>query len=171
MEPTRLRAPFRGERAHTHILTVCAARFGTRSVLLYFLVLACTMVLSQQDLLREAWLGGRDGNLSALSEARAWALCEVWRDGGKTDYGMFTFIAGRLKKVGGGRPTLQAVKQLLERIDGDRDWFPGKSSQQRHGPSSVITPTNQSIVARSAMSMKERGVEPTYSNLVAACPK
>ena len=34
---------------------------------------------SLQELLRKAWLGGRDGNLSALSEARAWALREVWR--------------------------------------------------------------------------------------------
>ena len=38
---------------------------------------------SQQDLLRKAWTDGRTGTLSALSEAKAWALREVWRAEGK----------------------------------------------------------------------------------------
>ena len=38
---------------------------------------------SQQDLLRKAWTEGRTGTLSALSEAKAWALREVWRSEGK----------------------------------------------------------------------------------------
>ena len=62
-------------RAQTHTHSV--ARFGTSGVLVTFPALAFTMARSQQDVLREAWLGGRDGNLSALSEARAWALREV----------------------------------------------------------------------------------------------
>ena len=59
---------------------------------------------SRQELLREAWLGGRTGSLSALSEAKAWALREVWRESGKPDHGMLSFIASKVKKVGvGGR--------------------------------------------------------------------
>ena len=53
------------------------------------------MAADKQELLRDAWLGGCKGHLSALSEARAWALREVWNEAGKPDYGMCTFIAGR----------------------------------------------------------------------------
>ena len=128
---------------------------------------------SQQELLREAWLGGRVGSLSALSEARAWALREVWRESGKSDHGMLPFIACKVKKVGvggrvGGCPSPSAISQLFEKINADRDWFPGKSMQESHGPQSVITLKNQAIVARSAMAMKDRGEEVTYPAMVAA---
>jgi len=74
---------------------------------------------SQQELLRQAWLGGRVGSLSALSEARAWALREVWRESGKSDHGMLSFIARKVKKVGvgrrvGGAPNHSAISQLFE---------------------------------------------------------
>ena len=129
------------------------------------------MTCSAKELLRRAWLEGRAGTLAASSEARAWALREAWRDNGKPAYGMHTFIAERLTKVGGGRPTGEAVAKLLAKFDADPEWFPGKSYQERHGPTSVITGTNQSIAARSAMAMKQRGQEPTYANMVAANPK
>ena len=125
---------------------------------------------SQQELLEEAWLGGRTGNLSALSEAKAWALRETWRESGKSGYGMLTFISKRVKKIGGGCPSHSAISQLLEKIDADRDWFPGKSRQERHGPQSAITPTKQAIVARSAMIRKEQGAEITYPSMLAANP-
>ena len=48
---------------------------------------------SLQDLLKKAWHGGRQGYLSPLSEARAWALREIWREEGKPEYGMLTYIA------------------------------------------------------------------------------
>ena len=38
------------------------------------------MAKSKQELLQEAWLGGRVGTMSALTQARAWALREAWRD-------------------------------------------------------------------------------------------
>ena len=57
--------------------------------------------MSQQELLQEAWLGGRDGNLSALSQAKAWSLREVWNAEGKGKYGMFKFISERVTKIGG----------------------------------------------------------------------
>lgn len=126
---------------------------------------------STQELLKNAWLGGRDGQLSALSEARAWALREVWRDENDTEYGMLTYIAGKLKKKGkgklGGHPSSQALGKLFAKLDADPDWFPGKSDRTTFGPASVITPTNQAIVAKSAMAMAARGEEPTYPSLVA----
>ena len=113
------------------------------------------MAESLQDLLRKAWRGGREGNLSALEEARAWALREVWQDDDKPDYGMHTYIAGKIVKIGGGHPGRAAVRQFFARVDADPEWYPGKSTQVQFGPASVISPTNQAIVAWSAMAMKE----------------
>ncbi len=44
--------------------------------------------MSQQELLQSAWTGGRQGYLSALSQARAWALREAWNDFHDSPYGM-----------------------------------------------------------------------------------
>jgi len=128
------------------------------------------MEARQQELLKTAWLGGRTGNLSALTQAKVWALREVWRESGKSDYGMHMFISKRVKKIGGGCPERPAISKLLDKIDEDRDWFPGKSTQEQHGPQSAITPTFQAIVARSAMIRKEQGSEITYPSMVAANP-
>ena len=131
---------------------------------------------SLQELLEKAWLGGRKGYLSPLSEAKAWALREAWRDAGKAEYGMCVYIAGKLWKTGEKgkkkeHPGAPAIHKMFKRMDADPDWFPGKSCQQSFGPPSVITPTNQSIVARSAMAMSSRGKEPTYPALVANNPQ
>ena len=131
---------------------------------------------SKQELLRKAWLGGRHGNLSPMMEARAWALREVWKDDKESSYGMLEYIAGKVVKVApegeeAEQPTKQAMAKFFLKVDADPDWFPGESSQEKHGPSSVINATNQAIVARSAMAMKSRGEEVTYAKLVAATPK
>ena len=70
----------------------------------YFVVLA--MSDSHQELLRKAWTEGRTGTLSALSEAKAWALREVWRSEGNSDWGLMNFVAERVEKIGGGAPLL-----------------------------------------------------------------
>ena len=51
--------------------------------------------------------------------AKAWALREVWKEQGRPTYGMHTFIAEKVTKVGGGHPLPLAVKKLLERTDED----------------------------------------------------
>ena len=55
---------------------------------------------SQQELLRKAWTQGRKGTLSALSEAKVWALREVWRSRGKGDWGLMNFVVERVEKIG-----------------------------------------------------------------------
>ena len=129
------------------------------------------MALDRENILRDAWLSGRGGTLSGKEAARAWALREVWRDEGKPTYGMNQYIARKVQKVGGGHPQRQAVSKLLQSIDNDDDWFPGKSASSKSGPDSAINGTNQAVIAASAMAMKARGVEPTYARLVAANPK
>ena len=51
--------------------------------------------------------------------AKAWALREVWKEQGRSTYGMYTFIAQKVTKVGGGHPLPEAVKKLLENADED----------------------------------------------------
>ena len=74
---------------------------------------------SQQDLLRKAWTGGRTGYLSALSEAKAWALREVWRAEGRGDWGMTSFVAQRVQKIGGGKPGQPAISKFFQKVDSD----------------------------------------------------
>ena len=126
---------------------------------------------TSQELLQRAWTQGRTGYLAAWSEAKAWALREVWRETHNSDHGLGTHVAGKLRKVGGGAPTSQAVMQLFRKMDADPEWFPGKSLQENFGPSPVLSGTKRHAIANCAMSMKSRGVEPTYARVVAACPK
>jgi hypothetical protein len=129
------------------------------------------MADSQQDLLRSAWLVGKTGCLSGREQAKAWALREVWRDSGKAAYGMNTYIVAKLKKQGGGSPGPQGLGRFFEKVDADDDWFPGKGNYDDVGAPSVMTGQQRAALARCAMIMKKGGVEPTYSKLVASCPK
>jgi hypothetical protein len=129
------------------------------------------MAEERQTLLREAWAGGKKGSLSALAEAKAWALREVWRQDRKTEYGMLEFIRLRVRKVKGGNPSAPALYQFFERVDGDRDWFPGKRAQTQYGPDPVLTGVKRRAIATCAMQMKTAGQEPTYALVRAACPK
>ena len=127
---------------------------------------------SHQDVLREAWLGGRPGELSALAEARAWALRECWRDQHESEYGMLRYIAERVEKTGGGNPSREAVRVLLGRIDADPQWYPGKvAAAKRNGPEPVLRAAKRRAVATSAERLKKSGQEPTYSRVVAQCPE
>ena len=127
--------------------------------------------MSKQSLLEEAWRGGKDGTLSALEQARAWALREAWTEfKSHTDYGMLSFICSKVMKVNGGRPSVSAISQLFERVDADAEWFPGKITREVYGPAPIFNGTKRSTVARSAMAMKARGEEPTYASVLAANP-
>lgn len=126
---------------------------------------------AQQEALREAWLNGRDGNLNARSEAKAWALREVWRNDKETDWGLQSFVASCLKKIGGGTPTQGAISKLFAKIDDDPEWFPGKSSQRTFGVKPALSAQAKQAIARSAMAMKGRKHEPTYRRIIGACPQ
>ena len=128
------------------------------------------MAEERQEALRAAWLGGAHGHLSAMSEARAWALREVYLEMGKPKWGLNTFVASRITKVGGGAPGVSAVVKFFARVDADDDWYPGKSSRTEYGPKSALSETAKNNIASSAMAMKERDVEPTYKKLLSTCP-
>ena len=69
--------------------------------------------MAAQDNLQKLWLHGKAGGLCAREQLKAWALREAWVAGKAGVFGMHTWIAERLMKIGGGRPTSAAVKQLL----------------------------------------------------------
>ena len=125
----------------------------------------------KQELLRTLWLEAKSGALTAREQAKAWALREAWRDSGKTEHGMCTYIAGKLTKTDGAAPKSESVKKLLDKMDVDDDWFPGKAHYENMGPSAALTKTNRAAIAKSAMALKKKGVEPTFGRVVAACPK
>ena len=133
--------------------------------------LSKSMADSQQDVLRSAWFDAKAGSLSGREQAKAWALREIWRDSGKADHGMKSYIAGKLEKKGGGSPSSEAVRRFFEKVDADDDWFPGKGNYDDMGAPPVMTGQQRASIARCAMIMKKAGTEPTYSRVVAACPK
>ena len=114
------------------------------------------MMAQQQDALRAAWLDAPCGCLSAWSQARAWALREYWREDKDSEYGMLAFIAGKLSKSGGGKPSPQAVGQFFAKVDADTSWFPGKLEGQQRGRKRSLSKTQEAAIARSAMSMKAK---------------
>ena len=130
------------------------------------------MAETQQELLKRAWLEGRPGNLSAWSEAKLWAVREIWRADKESDHGLQTFAASLVTKFGSKEhPTHRAVGLFYEKIDADPEWFPGKTCRTKFGPDRALSGQQVSAIARSAQAMKARGVEPTYSMIVASCPK
>ena len=84
---------------------------------------------------------------------------------------MKTYIAGKLKKQGGGTPSSEAVRRFFEKVDADDDWFPGKANYDDVGAPAVMTGQQRAALARCAMTMKKDSIEPTYGKVIAACPK
>ena len=128
----------------------------------------------EQQQLSQLWKKAkRDGCMSPWQQARVYGLSEAWKElHGEKTYGMGAWIAERVHVQGPGHenPTRQAVSQLVKKMSEDEDWFPGKVYGSLGGRPSVLTETNKAVVAASAMAMKDRGVEPTYSLIIAHCP-
>ena len=59
-----------------------------------------------------------------------------------------------------------------EKFEEDADWYPGKVSTdaQKPGRKKVITKTQEATIAKCAMSLKRKGVEPSVTEVVARCP-
>ena len=135
------------------------------------LQVALTLLLMSKQLeLKDLWLAGPDGQLCALEEMKAWALREVWRQDGRGDYGMCAFIAKKVHKNDGSCPTRNSVRKLLEQIDADPEWYPGKQRGEKRGRKRVLVGTKVTAVCRSAKAIKRAGGEVTYPLLCATAP-
>ena len=126
--------------------------------------------------MKELWLGGPDDRLRAREQAKAWALREVWKKTMKTDYGMNEFVASRVTKnkngvPGGPRPSRAAMKEFFEKIDGDREWYPGKHNGAKRGPSRILVGVKKTAAVPAAQRIQLEEEEVTYSDVVSAAPK
>ena len=125
-----------------------------------------------QQRLADLWLQAKKGRLAPWAEAKAWGLREAWKEShGERTYGLLDFVATRVKKQGGGSPSASAISQLFEKMDNDRAWFPGKSYGASGGMPPALTGQAKGAIARAAMALKREGLEPTFSLVVAKCPK
>ena len=80
-------------------------------------------------------------------------------------------MAKKVRKVGGGHPTAQAIGQFYVKLDGDPDWFPGKRCGSMGGRPKALSAAQRGSIARSAMALKARGQEPTAASVIAQCPR
>ena len=127
-----------------------------------------------QRSLSQLWKKARkDGCMSPWQQAKAYGLKEAWEEmhGGQM-HGRNKWIAERVYVQGSPakHPSPEAVGQLAKKMDDDDDWFPGKVYGSLGGRPSVLSETNKSVMATSAMAMKQRGIEPTYALIIAQCP-
>ena len=129
----------------------------------------------------ELWLSAPEGKLCAREQAKAWTLPkfgvrEVWRGEGKGEHGLLSFVAARIQKTKdgkpkGGAPCSNSITEFFRKVDSDPSWYPGKHSGERRGPKRVRSGIKVTAVVSAATRLKAEGEEPTYSAVVAACPK
>jgi hypothetical protein len=129
-----------------------------------------------QSMLKDMWLGGKEGALCGREQSRAWALRDVWKSESKSEYGMFQHIASKLRKnkrgkPNGPRPTGNAVKQLFEKIDDDPEWHPGKFDHDNMGAPRVLKGGKLGAFVRSAQKIQHEHGDVTFPLMVASCPK
>ena len=129
-----------------------------------------TPVLSQ-DALRRLWHGGQEGRLSAWEVAKALGLREASKELHDGTLNL-PWVAQRLKKIGGGRPSTAGLLQLYAKIDADPDWFPGKHTGAKRGPKPLFNSAKRRCVAESMMAQKRnRGEDPSVEAAILNCPK
>ena len=131
--------------------------------------------MATQEALKNFWLQAPEDRLCAREQAKAWALRELWREEGKGDYGLYSWVAGKVKKTKNGKPngdnpTNTSMKEFFDKIDDDGEWFPGKHTGGKRGPKRVLTGVKVTAIVSAAKRLKAEGEEPTYSAVVAACP-
>ena len=135
----------------------------------------CTLMASLEAL-QAHWLSGPDGKLCAREQAKAWALRELWREDGRPEHGMYSFIATKVVKNSdgkprGGHPVSQSISDFFSKVDNDKDWFPGKHTDTHRGPKRVLRDSKLTAVVSAAKRLRSEGNELTYSAVLAACPK
>ena len=126
--------------------------------------------------LEQLWLSAPEGKLCAREQAKAWALRHVWLQAGNGQHGLYSYVAERVQKMkdgkpNGGHPVPNSVKDFFEKVDADPNWYPGKHTDTPRGPKRILTGVKVTAIVSAAKRLKAEGEEPTYSAVVAACPK
>lgn len=116
------------------------------------------------------WVSGRLGTLSPWSQSLVCAFSVVSNTRGLslTD----SEIAAQVSKVGGGHPTRNSIRVLRAKFEADVEWHPGKQDEEAGVPGrpKTITPQQQQALAKCAMTLKAKGIEPSAPQVIAHCP-
>ena len=89
----------------------------------------------EQSKLHALWHRARTGTMTPWTEAKAWALREIYRENNKEkknpDFGVLVYVAAKLrKKCERQPPSAEAVRQLYQKMDEDPQWTQSASSNQ-----------------------------------------
>ena len=134
---------------------------------------------SRQEFLKRAWKDAPDGYLSPYQQMRVCVLYDVLKEiGDKIPYGLrdgkpnCQWIADRVQVSGKGvkHPERQSIRDIVDKITNDTDWFPGKASGKKRGPAPLLTSAKRRAIASSMMAAKARDLEPSYNLALAQCP-
>ena len=125
--------------------------------------------MPSKEELAELWLHAQPGRLSAKEKLRAMALHDAMKDL-KDGQVNLQCIANKLTVGSGGRPSREALRWLLLRIDSDSERYPGKSYQTQHCPAPLLARAKRRAIATSIMAAKKRGHEPSTAVAVHFCP-
>ena len=81
-------------------------------------------------------------------------------------------VAESVQKVVGGTPCENSIRVWREKFEADPDRYPGKQAEdaEKPGRKKVITKAQEAAIAKSAMSLKRKGVGPTVAAVTAQCP-
>ena len=113
------------------------------------------------------WTVGKEGSLAPMSKAKVMILLSL-RDK-KTVSMSYSDIAVEVITVGGDHPTKQAIIRLHKVMQKDKQWYPGKvtNNAKNRGHNTKVTKRKKAIVARSAKSIKRTGNVPTNATNLA----
>ena len=113
------------------------------------------------------WTVGKEGSSAPMSKAKVMILLSL-RDK-KTVSMSYSDIAVEVITVGGDHPTKQATIRLHKVMPKDKQWYPGKvtNNSKNRGHNTKVTKRKKAIVARSAKSIKRTGNVPTNATNLA----
>ena len=125
----------------------------------------CSFDMAPHADMAAMWQSAPAGKFSPMEQMRAVALCDSVRDVQGGSAVNLPWIADRLTLAGGGNrhPTRQAVRKLLQRVDADKMWYPGKVYRARNGPWPRLTKAKRRAiaVAISRRTTQTRGISTT----------
>ena len=127
-------------------------------------------------MLKHVWISGKEGSLCGREQARAWALREVWQSEKESEHGLYSYIASKVRKTKGGKPsgphpTCEGISKFFKRIDEDQDWHPGKFDNSNMGAPRVLKGHKLGAAVQAAQRIQRECGDVTFPVVVSAPPK
>ena len=119
------------------------------------------------------WVSGKTGHLAPWAQAVVWAAVRI--DKARELWLTDDEIAAMVTKVGGkhdDHPHKASIAKWRQIFKDDPEWYPGKTLEEGDtpGPKKRLTEQKQQAIAKCAMSLKEKFLEPTVNLVRERCP-